>query len=64
MLKESSVRWTDMVDPVYTLALLAGIDPEHNSITGINIQNNRLIVYYNEPNGNSNFISKEYRIDV
>ena len=56
------IRWTDMVDPVYSLSVLAGIDPETNTITGINIQHNHLIVYYTNSNGSNMFVSKEYEL--
>jgi hypothetical protein len=56
------IRWTDMVDPVYSLSVLAGIDPETNTITGINIQQNHLIVYYTNSNGSNMFVSKEYEL--
>jgi hypothetical protein len=29
------IRWTDMVDPVYTLCQVAGVDPDENEITFI-----------------------------
>lgn len=51
-----------MVDPVYTLALLAGVDPELNSIISIFIQDSRLIVRYTDENGKSDFSSVEYNL--
>ena len=56
---EASVRWVDMVDPVYTLARLVDIDPDEVKIAGIAIMMNRLIVYYEE-NGNQRYVSKPY----
>ena len=56
------IRWMDMIYPVYSLSLLAGIDPETNTITGINIQQNHLIVYYTNSNGSKMFTSKEYEL--
>lgn len=58
------IRWIDMIDPVYTLASLAGVDPEENDITGIIIQDHRLIVYYKDKNGINHFISKEFDLYV
>ena len=37
-----------MIDPVYTLALLAGVDPDKNDLTGINIGNSSLTVYWKD----------------
>ena len=54
-----SIRWIDMVDPVYTLARLVDIDPDEVQITGISIMMNRLIIYYEE-NGNKKYVSKPY----
>jgi hypothetical protein len=54
------IRWIDMIDPVYTLALLAGVDPEVNDITSISIQDRRLIVRYTDPDGKHDFSSVEY----
>lgn len=56
----AKIRWIDMIDPVYTLALLAGVDPELNSITSISIQDQRLIVRYVDANGKHDFSSVEY----
>ena len=42
------IRWIDMIDPVYTLALLAGVDPDNNDLTGINIGNSSLTVYWKD----------------
>ncbi len=56
----AKIRWIDMIDPVYTLALLAGVDPEINTITSISIQDQRLIVRYVDTNGKHDFSSVEY----
>jgi hypothetical protein len=56
----AKIRWIDMIDPVYTLALLAGVDPELNTITSISIQDDRLIVRYTDENGKHDFSSVEY----
>lgn len=56
------IKWIDMVDPVYTLARLAGIDPDENQITGINITQHRLIIYYNTKDGASEYVSKPYEL--
>jgi hypothetical protein len=58
----AKIRWIDMIDPVYTLALLAGVDPEVNDITSISIQDQRLIVRYVDPNGKHYFSSVEYNL--
>lgn len=54
------IRWTDMIDPVYTLVSLAGLDPDTTKIDGIAIQNKRLIVWYTDEQGASRHVSKEY----
>ena len=61
MLEESDIRWIDMIDPVYTLAKLAGI-PDDTKIDGIAIQNMRLIVWYTDENGAPRHISKGYNL--
>lgn len=58
------IRWYDMIDPVYTLAALAGVDVETCDITGILIQDKRLIIYYNDENGKGHFVSKGFDLDV
>lgn len=40
------VRWVDMIDPVYTLARLAGIDADVTDITGISVMDSYLVVWY------------------
>lgn len=45
------IRWIDMIDPVYTLALLAGVDPDKDDLTGINIGNRSLTIYWKDPSG-------------
>lgn len=49
-----------MIDPVYTLVSLAGLDPDTTKIDGIAIQNKRLIVWYTDEQGASRHVSKEY----
>ena len=56
------IRWIDMVDPVYTLARLADVDPDENQITGINILEHRLIIYYKTKDGASEYVSKPYEL--
>lgn len=58
------IRWFDMIDPVYTLAALAGVDVENCDITGIVIQDKRLIVYYKDENGRSHFVSKAFDLEA
>lgn len=58
------IRWFDMIDPVYTLAALAGVDVEFYDITGIVIQDSRLIVYYRDENGRNYFVSKEFDLEA
>lgn len=60
----AKIRWIDMIDPVYTLALLAGVDPEINTITSISIQDQRLIVRYTDENGKHDFSSVEYDLEA
>lgn len=40
-----------MVDPVYTLALLADVDPDQNNIVGITIRDNFMSVIYHDEKG-------------
>jgi hypothetical protein len=40
------IRWIDMIDPIYTLAKLAGIDPDVTKISGISVMDNYLVVWY------------------
>ena len=49
-----------MMDPVYTLARLAGIDPDEVDVSGITILQNRLIVYYKTESGAENYVSKKF----
>lgn len=42
----TKVRWIDMIDPVYTLSKLAGIDPDINEIHLIKITKEKLVVVY------------------
>lgn len=56
------IRWIDMVDPVYTLCNLAGVDPDENEITGIAIHSHNLIVWYIDANGVRRHVSKRYDI--
>jgi hypothetical protein len=48
-----------MIDPVYTLIRLAGLDPEEVELEGISILDNRLIVRYID-NGSHRFVSVPY----
>jgi hypothetical protein len=54
-----SIRWIDMIDPVYTLVRLVGLDPEKIEIDSISIMDHRLIVRYIE-NGSQHFVSLPY----
>jgi hypothetical protein len=56
-----SIRWTDMIDSVYTLARLVGLDPENIDIDSISIMDHRLIVRYIE-SGNQKFVSLPYEL--
>lgn len=56
------IRWTDMVDPVYTLARLADVDPDAVEIVGITILQHRLIIYYKTINGVNGHVSKEFSL--
>jgi coenzyme F420-reducing hydrogenase delta subunit len=56
-----SIRWTDMVDSVYTLVRLVGLDPEKIDIDSISIMDHRLIVRYIE-NGSQKFVSLPYEL--
>lgn len=48
-----------MIDPVYTLVRLVGLDPEKIEIDSISIMDHRLIVRYIE-NGSQHFVSLPY----
>lgn len=56
-----SIRWIDMIDPVYTLIRLAGLDPEDIDLEGVSILDNRLIIRYTD-NGISRFVSVPYSL--
>ena len=45
------IRWIDMVDPVYTLAKLAGVDPDELRITGIIVMDNHMSIWYQDEKG-------------
>jgi hypothetical protein len=51
-----------MVDPIYTLCALAGIDTDDNDITGISIINNHMIIWYTDIDGAPRHVSKLYRL--
>lgn len=40
-----------MVDPVYTLAKLAGVDPDELKVTGIIIMDNHMSIWYQDEKG-------------
>lgn len=54
------IRLTDMIDPVYTLATIAGLDPEEVRITSINIGDHTLIVRYIDKDGVARHVSQPY----
>ena len=56
------IRWIDMIDPVYTLVRLAGLDPDETEIHSISILDQHLIVRYIE-NGNIKFVSQPYYLE-
>ena len=62
MSEQSSVRWIDMVDPIYTLCALAEVDTDVNNITGISIVHNRMIIWYIDSFGAVRHISKGYSL--
>ena len=37
-----------MIDPIYTLAKLAGVDPDEVTITGISILDSYMMIWYND----------------
>jgi len=57
------IRWIDMIDPVYTLALLAGVDPDENDIISIFIADKALVVRYRDPQGAYRHVTKPYNLD-
>lgn len=44
----NNIRWIDMIDPIYTLAKLAGVDPDEVTITGISILDSYMMIWYND----------------
>lgn len=60
MSEQSSVRWIDMIDPIYTLCALAGVDTDVNNITGISINENHIIVWYIDSVGTARHTTKQY----
>jgi hypothetical protein len=62
MSEQSSVRWIDMIDPIYTLCALAEVDTDVNNITGISIVHNRIIIWYIDSVGTARHISKGYSL--
>jgi len=60
MSEHSPIRWIDMVDPIYTLCDLAGVDAEVNKITGISINDNNIIVWYTDNLGTPRHKTKQY----
>jgi hypothetical protein len=61
MSEKSTVRWIDMVDPIYTLCALAGVDTDVNNITGMSINDNRIIIWHIDVNGAPRHTSKVYK---
>ena len=51
-----------MVDPVYTLCQIAGVDPYDNDITGIAVHNDVLIVWYIDKHGVRRHKSESYSL--
>jgi hypothetical protein len=62
MSEHSSVKWINMVDSIYTLCALAGVDTDVNNVTGISIVHNRIIVWYIDNLGTARHISKGYSL--
>lgn len=60
MSEQSFVRWIDMVDPIYTLCALVGVDTDVNNITGISISENHIIVWYTDSVGTARHTTKQY----
>ena len=60
MSEQSFVRWIDMVDPIYTLCALVGVDTDVNNITGISISENHIIVWYTDSVGTTRHTTKQY----
>jgi hypothetical protein len=56
------VRWIDLVDQIYTLCLLGGVDIEKDSITGIAIYNEGMTIWYTDSLGAPRHISKKYEL--
>jgi hypothetical protein len=54
-----TVRWIDMIEPVYELVRLVGLDPEEIDIDSIFIADHRLIVRYIK-DGRQYFVSLPY----
>lgn len=62
MSEQSLIKWIDMIDPIYTLCALAGVDTDANNITGISINDNHIIVWYIDNLGTSRHKTKQYDI--
>ena len=60
MSEQSSVRWIDMVDPIYTLCALAGVDTDVSNINGISINENHITVWYTDSVGTARHTTKQY----
>lgn len=54
------IHWSDMMAPVYVLCELAGVDPIANTVLGISVGDNRLIIRYKDMNNNVRHSSVEY----
>jgi hypothetical protein len=52
-----------MLDAVYTLSQLAGVDPDENDIISIFIADKALVVRYRDPQGAYRHITKPYNLD-
>jgi hypothetical protein len=45
------IKWTDMIDPIYTLVNLVEIDPNEVKVVGISIMDTHMSVWYEDAKG-------------
>ena len=57
------IKWYDMMDSVYTLVSLVGLDPDTTDIRSINIANDRLTVWYRDEEGKMRSAYEKYDLE-
>lgn len=61
--ENGTVRWIDMIDPVYTLAQIAGVDPDRNILTSIMVLDHMLTIGYIDMDGIVRTATVRYILD-